>query len=189
MARKRSKPRLYARQRGGEAPRYYGDFRDLGGGREPLRVEGQKLATTSLSVAEALLSDRVKQLERDRELGVLIGVRRRARLKDFAAEHLVEKAKSGRVAELTLVNDQHYLDEAVAHFGAERDLLLIDVPAVQEYTAHLRAVSNGRGATISAGTVTFPTSWTMPATLTPAMVSSSSPSSAAMVAASSLTRR
>lgn len=105
MARKRRRSRIYWRELGG-APRAYADFRDLGGGREPLVPQGEKLATTDPMVAEKLVADRLQELQARLRDRVLLGVERRAGLREFAAHHLVEKARSGRVTEKHLARSR-----------------------------------------------------------------------------------
>lgn len=88
MARQ-SGPRLYARSRGG-VTRYYADFRALGGGREPLKVPGEKLATDDPALAKVLLAERWKAWEarrRSRALG--IEERPATTLAEFARAHLM----------------------------------------------------------------------------------------------------
>jgi len=61
MTPRKRTSRIYWRVRGGES-RAYGDFRDLGGGREALIAEGERLATTDSDVAQVLPNQRVKAL-------------------------------------------------------------------------------------------------------------------------------
>ncbi len=119
-------------------PRAYADFRDLGGGREALVAPGQKLATTDPLVAEKLVANRLQELQamlRDR---VLLGVERRVGLKEFAAHHLVEKARAGRVTEKHLGRMQLCLERAVEFFGAERDLTGIGPADIGQWVSALR---------------------------------------------------
>ena len=44
-------------------PRAYGDFRDVGGGLEPLIVPGDHCATMDPRIAEKLAADRLLELE------------------------------------------------------------------------------------------------------------------------------
>lgn len=65
---RRSKPRIYWRERGGER-RAYGDFRDyadIGGGREALIPVGRSQATTDAEEADVLLAERLKALDAKR---------------------------------------------------------------------------------------------------------------------------
>ncbi len=151
MPRKR-KSRLIPRTRGG-ATRYYGDFRDLGGKREPLIPSGETLATTDLDVANGLIDKRVKQLEHARRTGHLLGMGEQRSLAEFAGYHLTEKAKAGNVTEEWLQMSQKQLENAIAFFGAERDLGSIGTRDVQRWIAQLRKLSGRKGRPVSAGTV------------------------------------
>ena len=155
MAQKRTDSRIYTRHRGGVS-RYYGDFREfanVGGRQEALIARGERRATTDPDVAQKLASDRLQQLERRRRNKTLLGIEREAGLRTFAAHHLREKARSGRVTEEWLEEQQRRLEEAIGFFGAERDLANISVVDVQGYFAHLQRLPNGRGGTLSGGTV------------------------------------
>ncbi|KPK79977.1 MAG: hypothetical protein AMS25_10810, partial [Gemmatimonas sp. SM23_52] len=98
MPQRRRKGRIYWRERGGVA-RAYGDFRDVGGGREALIPPGERAATTDPIVAEKLAADRLKEHLARRRDRVLLGIERQAALKEFAAGHLVQKARAARVTE------------------------------------------------------------------------------------------
>jgi hypothetical protein len=54
----RKKSRIYWRNQGG-VQRAYGNFRDVGGGREALIPEGETRATTDPVVADALVAKRL----------------------------------------------------------------------------------------------------------------------------------
>lgn len=147
MGRRKGSNRIYWRERGGES-RAYGDFRDfsdVGGGREALKVQGAKKATTDPEVAEKLAGDRVDELRKKRRRKALHGIVEEKDLKEFASHHLVEKAKSGNSTDRWLQVVEGHLAEAVDFFGAERDLNEIRVSDVQRYIAYLRDRPNGRG--------------------------------------------
>lgn len=154
MGRKKQ-GRLYTRVRGGEA-RYYADFRDfadVGGRQEALIAPGDRAATTDPVIAQKLLSDRLAELQALKRGKVLYGIERTARLAEYASYHLVEKARSGRISDTWLVNCERHLKEAVAFFGAGRELSTISTRDVQRYLVHLGRREGGRGGTtISAGT-------------------------------------
>ena len=155
MARKRKQTHLYPRHRGGVL-RYYGDFRDfadVGGKQEALIGPGQRRATTDPDVAQKLAMDRILDLERRRRNRALLGIEREAGLRTFAAHHLREKARSGRVTEEWLEEQQRRLEEAISFFGADRDLANVSVLDVQGYLGHLQGLPNGRGGTLSGGTI------------------------------------
>lgn len=155
MTPKRKHSRIYSRHRGGVL-RYYGDFRDfadVGGKQEALIARGERRATTDADIAQKLTSDRLQELERRRRNKALLGIEREAGLRTFAAHHLREKARSGRITEDWLEEQQRRLEEAVAFFGADRDLANLCVIDVQGYLAHLQRLPNGRGGTLSGGTI------------------------------------
>jgi hypothetical protein len=81
--RKRTRGRIYWRERGGER-RAYGDFRDfadVGGGREALKAKGAAAATTDMIVAEPLVAQRLADLQERRRRGsVGSGMRRDPRV-------------------------------------------------------------------------------------------------------------
>ena len=147
--------RVYWRERGGDR-RAYGDFRDfsdVGGGREPLVAAGQKLATTDPDVAASLLGDRLKELEARRRGHVFGGTGRGASLSCFAAEHLVAKAKAGKVTDRWLASTELHLRRAVAQFGAARALRSIGVADVRAWVDRLQETATTRGRAMDGGTV------------------------------------
>src|SRR5258708_3124817 len=116
----RHRSRVYWRERGGER-RAYGDFRDftdVGGGRGPLVPAGQNVGTRDRDVAAALLGERLKELEAGRHGRTFGGAARAATLSAFAAEHLMAKAKAGKVTDRWLASTELHLRRAVARFGA-----------------------------------------------------------------------
>lgn len=155
MARRKTKARLYWRERGGSR-RAYGDFRDyedVGGKREPLIPVGEKMATTDQDVAQLLIAERVRVLEAKRRGRALHGERKATTLGAFAREHLIAKAKSGRWTEPWLEVVEAHLDRALAFFTRDRDLRAITVADVRAYVSYLQQLSNGRSGTMSGGTV------------------------------------
>ncbi|CAN5780431.1 hypothetical protein BH20GEM1_BH20GEM1_17300 [soil metagenome] len=89
----KSKPRKQRSRVFWKNGRAYVDLRDLGGGREALiPLGGKRLATTDPDVAAKLAADRVTELTQARREGALLGLKKRERLGDYAAQHLVEKA-------------------------------------------------------------------------------------------------
>lgn len=162
MPRKR-KSRIYWRTRG-DVPRAYGDFRDLGGGLEPLTPRGERYATTDPDVAADLAAARVKQLEKGQRRRNLHGTEERG-LYEFAAHHLAQKAKSGRVTSRWLVETEQRLRVAMEYFGVvlvrdgKETRLVEDVPlssvalrGVQRFANWLAEQPNGRGGTYSGKT-------------------------------------
>lgn len=151
MPRPRKGPRLYTREQGGQL-RYYADLRSVGRGRVALIPEGDTQATTDPVIAAKMLANLLESVQEQRRDGALLGVKRRASLEEYASEHLVKKAKSGRVGEHRLTVSEHYLSTAIAFFGGDRDLASIGVEDVQRFAHHLAELSNGRGGTISSST-------------------------------------
>lgn len=155
-SRKRS--RIYWREQGGER-RAYGDFRDVGGGREALinRAAGETRATTDSVVAEKLVADRLAELQKQKldsgRDSALIGLKQRAKLEAFVTHHLIQKAKSGKFSETWLTDTERMLKLAIEHFGADRELLSIGVADVQGWANVLASRSNGRGGTLGGGAV------------------------------------
>lgn len=154
---------IYTRERGGEE-RFYGDFRaysDVGGGREALvdTETGKKRGTTDREVAERLYADRLQALKRKRNLrgtGVLTDAELNPEergLKRFAAHHLRMKARSGSVTDGWLRATQRQLQRAVDFFGSERDIATISPDDCGSWAAALAETPNGRGGTLSGGTV------------------------------------
>lgn len=141
-------PRIYWRDRGGGLKRAYGDFRayaDVGGKQEPLIPPGAKLATTDPVVAQALFLQRVKELEALRRSGAVLGVSKRVTLADFAREHLVAKAKAGKVTAGCIRESEHHLRRAIQHFGADRELLAITAADVRRWVEVLQAMGLAGG--------------------------------------------
>ena len=155
MAQRRRGSRIYWRERGGQ-PRAYGDFReyaDVGGAREALVPLGEKVATSDPVVAEKVVADRLRELQERRRNRTLLGVERQLGLEELASEHLVKKAQTGRFTEQWLEAVEAHLRAAVDFFGAERDLASIRATDVQKYVVYLQTLPNGRGGTLSGGSV------------------------------------
>lgn len=151
MARK-PRSRVYWRDRG-EGRRAYGDFRDYpdaGGGREALIAKGEKLATTNPDVAERLAAARVEELERLRRNRSILGTLG-ATLGDYAAHHLVMKARAGRVGRQHLVALEQRLRVAIEHLGADTPLDAIGTREVRAFMNDLANKSNRKGGTLSGG--------------------------------------
>jgi integrase len=155
VTRSRTRSTIYWRNRGGEG-RAYGDFRDyadVGGGREALILPGQKVATTDPVVAEKLAVDRLMLLEERRRSRALLGVERQVGLAEFAEYHLVQKARTGQFTEQWLAAVEMHLRTAVDFLGAERDPASIRVAEIQKYAGYVQRLPNGRGGTLSGGSV------------------------------------
>ncbi len=160
MKTRRAGSRVYWRERGGTR-RAYADFRDyaeLGGSQEALTVPGESMATTDARAAEVLAARRLEQLDllrAKKQAGALHQLPKEATLKAFAREHLIKKAGAGRVTPRWLVENEHFLERAVAFFGARRDLSSITVDDVTRWAnTLLQGRPSGRRAkAMSPGTV------------------------------------
>lgn len=147
MPRRRRKGRIYWRERGSDR-RAYADFRDyadVGGKREPLVPRGARIATSDSAVAEALVADRLKELQERRRNKNILGVERQSTLKEFAAHHLLQKARSGNVTDAWLHTAEMHLRAVVEFFGGPVDLRVIDPPAVGRFVQWLAMQPSGRG--------------------------------------------
>ena len=150
MARKRRNGRVYWRNE-----RAYGDFRDLGGGRERLVATGEKVATTDSDIAHKLVVDRVEELEEQNRMRVLLKVEKKSGLKEYAAYHLEQKAKEPKrkgkrpVVKAWLVQTQKHLTSAVAFLGSDTELASITTEDLDQWVDHLREQDNGRDGTLS----------------------------------------
>src|SRR5207244_3463225 len=125
-ARLRGRARLRRRRRGqGSARRRRREARRglvcggellafVGGGREALVAEGEKLATADETTAQVLLARRLEQLDGVRRGRALHGETRHVTLADFARAHLVAKAESQLFTEQWLAAAEKCLSRAVA---------------------------------------------------------------------------
>src|SRR2546425_590969 len=155
MGRQSKKSRIYWGEGGGRRRGYADvrDYADVGGGREALVAEGEKLATANETTAQVLLARRLEQLDAARRGRALHGETRQVTLADFAASHLVAKAESQKFTEHWLEVTEKCLDRAIDFFGADRDLASIAVADVRRWTNDLLATPNGRKGTMSASSV------------------------------------
>lgn len=146
--------RIYTRTRGPSA-RYYADFRDfkeVGGGQEALIPRGSARATTCLREAESLATARLAELERRKAACPSVTGSER-RLGAYAAYHLEQKALNEEADAQWLESAQRHLEHARDFFGDRRDLADIQVRELTEYVRHLSTSSNGRGGTLSSGSI------------------------------------
>ena len=150
---KKSKTRIY--WRGGRAYGDFRDFADVGGGQERLVAPGARLATTDPDAAAQLLAARLKELEGKRakqDRGEVEEVPPPG-LAEYAAHHLEEKARAGKVTDGWLSLNQDRLQAAVDHFGVDRDLASITTRDVQGWAREIRKRPGRGGGTLSPGTV------------------------------------
>lgn len=150
------KSRLYWRAHAPDGPRRaWGDFRDyadVGGRREPLVPAGEKLATTDEATAQVLVARRLAQLEAARRGRAVAGLGPDASLGELAREHLIAKARAGRVTERWLGTAERHLARACEFFGTGRALATITVADVQRWIAWLGAAP-GRHGGLAGGTI------------------------------------
>lgn len=149
--RTKARSRVYWRGEGADR-RAWGDFRDVGGKREALVASGDTRATRDPIIAEHLVGERLKELlgaKRDRVFGKKAAVP----LGAYVAQHLIDKAKSGKYSASWLADSERMLQIAIDHFGATRDLVTIAVSDTKGYVDVLRTRSNGRGGTLGGGAI------------------------------------
>jgi len=143
---------IYWRERGG-VRRAYADLRVYGGKREPLVAQGEELATADPIIAQQLFTERLKELDAAKRDRVLHGITRRVTLETYAGEHLKAKIASGKVTEAWVGANEHFLERAVAHFGADRQLTEVTTADVRHWMDALCKQPNGREGTMSGGTI------------------------------------
>src|SRR5712692_1942674 len=151
----RSRRQIYWRERGG-VRRAYADLReyaDVSGKREALVAAGEKLATSDSATAQVLLARRIEQLDALRRGRAIHGLAGQATLAEFARLHLLAKAESGKFTDDWLAATEVCLNRAVEFFGADRALGSITVTDVRHWSARLLVTVNGRGGTLSTGSV------------------------------------
>ncbi len=147
--------RIMWRERGAE-PRAYGDFRDfadVGGKREALVPDGARRATTDKETALVLIARRVEELQSLRRQKLVNKGYEPVKLKRYAADHLDEKAKAGKVTERWLQQSEHHLARASAFFGPKTYLHRIDKERVKKWIDHQGKTKNGWGGTLSDSTI------------------------------------
>lgn len=153
---RRRKTRLYVRHQGG-ARRFYGDFRDypdVGGGREALVPAGASFATDDERLAQAIIAQRLAELDgfrRRKQRGEPV---REACLSTYVEHHIRLKRASANFTEQWVDAAEMHLNAAVEFFcrgakASQRTLETITVGDVQEYVAWLAARSNRRGRSLS----------------------------------------
>ncbi len=148
---------VWRRQGRGGIERAYVDLRPWGGKRVALKAPDEHRALTrdDRELAEGLAAQQIaahlKGRVQSRERAVF-GLPPKWTLRDAVREHLKAKAL-GAVTDACLVADEHYLTRLIDRFGAGKDLGAIDTADVRKAADWLRSLPNGRGGTLSAGTV------------------------------------
>lgn len=129
-------PKLYRRNQG-EETRFYGDFRDIGGGQHALVPDGAKRATTDELVAQRLLAEKTLELT-----GLPPGAPPGAKpkLKDFADRFL--RDNPGDVTERWLKETRLRLTRAAEFFGTDQELASIRPKDVRRWLDQYLHLSN-----------------------------------------------
>jgi len=150
---KRRKSRIY--WRGGRGWADFRDFADVGGRREALKPDGDDHATDDRAVARVLADRRLAELKQLRRQRAILGESAAATtLEAYAAYHLVQKKRSGRVTDGWLDQAENYLERAVEYFGAQRPLMSITVAHVLDWAEVVKETVRGPGGDpASPGTV------------------------------------
>ena len=147
--------RIKWRRQGGEQ-RAYGDFRDfsdVGGRYEALIATGEKRATTDADVAQALVAERVRELDAKRRGRALYGETKSTTLAELVRLHLIAKAESKKFTEPWLAALEAYLKRVLDLLGKDREPTSVTVEDVRRLIAELRRLPNGRGGTMGDGNV------------------------------------
>src|ERR1017187_3004386 len=156
MAGRRRRPKIrgpYEREQvKGLPPRYWGDFRFLGGKQEPLRAAGEQFATTDPVIAAQVFAARLTELTD----GIGCGpgaARRRGTIARGVIEYLLQVRAGSQATTSWLDQVGICLQRAVAFFGADRQLGAINPRDVARWVTHLRCQDSGRGGKFRAETV------------------------------------
>ena len=116
---RRRQSRIYWRN--GRAWGDFRDFSDVGGAQVPLKVRGERYATTDPDIAGDLATDLVKDFEekrRNRGLGNEPPPEEEPARLGPSQYHLEEKARSGKFATTWLVSAEMHMRRAVRFFGS-----------------------------------------------------------------------
>ncbi len=158
MAKRKKRDRLYWRD-----GRAWADFRDYapeGGKREALVAPGTSRATTDPEIARELIQQRLKALDAKRRGRVLHGERKEGSLFDLARLDLIAKRDSGKYTDTHLDAVEARLRTVLQFLGGPADPEArkldpngVGVARVRDLVAHLRALPNRRGGTMSEGNV------------------------------------
>ena len=118
--------------------RWYGDFRGVGGGREPLAEPGSTWGTKDEEIAEVIFLKRLIELQ-DEKRGKL-GAKRKDRSTTFAKlvqHHLLKKNQAGETSYSHMRNLEQRLDAAIEYFGEGRDPRTIEPAEVGRWAEAL----------------------------------------------------
>ena len=118
--------------------RWYGDFRGVGGGREPLSEPGSTWGTKDEEIAETLFLKRLNKLQ-DEKRGKL-GVQKKDRSTTFselALHHLSKKHQADKTSYSHMRNLEQRLAVAIEYFGESRDPRTIEPAEVGAWAEKL----------------------------------------------------
>jgi len=148
---------IYARARTkGAPPRYYGDFRqykEFGGGQEPLKAPGDRFATTDRAVAVEIAAARLEHLRLIASVAGPLGAPGSRGIAAFAAQHLRRKKAEGKTSAQWLAAEAVHLERFADHFGDDRDIGTILPADLDAWAVSLGGMANGRGGTLGDGSV------------------------------------
>ncbi len=117
--------------------RWYGDFRGVGGGREPLAEPGSTWGTKDEEIAEVIFLKRLTELQ-DEKRGKLGAKRDRSTtLAELVQHHLLKKNAAGKTSYSHMRNLEQRLVAAIAHFGEGRDPRTIEPAEVGVWSKEL----------------------------------------------------
>ncbi|MDX2206032.1 MAG: site-specific integrase [Gemmatimonadales bacterium] len=155
MSRKRGQreapgPHIWWRVQKSGPPRAYGDFRPIGG-KEPLKAEGERFATTDPMLAQVLFGERLKAIR----AGVATSPRARPRgeLAKLAAQYVLTRRSGSRATAAWLDQTETFLGRAVEYFGADRSPASIEPDHVAAWVVHMRSEDSVRGRRYSEETI------------------------------------
>ena len=151
--RKRPKSRgpYWRKQRDGSKPRAWGDFRFLGGKREPLCAPGESFATTSEVEAASLYATRLAELSTG--VPATDNAKRQGTMSYAVADYVRHRRAGSKATANWLRQSEIFLGRAVAYFGPDRRLRAISPDDVAGWVVHLRGQDSGRGSRFSEETI------------------------------------
>lgn len=151
MAPRKKRPKVrgpyWRKQRDGSPARAYGDFRFLGGKREPLCPPGESFATTSEVDAARLYAVRLADLSEGTGRASPVTVKRHGTMARAVTQYVEHRRAGSKATPNWLNQTANFLGRAVAFFGADRQLRTIAAGDVAAWVVHLRSQESGRGGT------------------------------------------
>ncbi len=148
---------VWWRDQGG-VDRAYVDLRPWRGGVRAVCAPGSRRALTKEQdkLAEELAAKMVGEWSDRRaeaESAAGHGVPLETGLADAVREHLLAKAKAGKVTDARLVAEEHYLGRAITHFGKAARLSTIGTSGVRLWVESLRVLKGRGGRRLDDGTI------------------------------------